>query len=221
MRGLRAAVFVLVLAAAGAVAGFRLAAPGHAAQRGGAPLAAAPADRLPAAASRAAAPPGGHSLRGGVVHLAVRAPDGRPILTTTVGDLAPVAAAGGGFAPIDPPHWNQAVWVRYRPLVPPTDTARGTSYVYGHACHHHTCSFTDLFHAVPGGSITVTQGGRAVRYRIVRTSAAFPKTGPGSLAARRSGVANRSVPHRLVLVTCAYESGDVSLDNFVVVATRP
>jgi hypothetical protein len=212
VRGFSAAAFVLVLATAGAVAGVRLTAPGDAARRG-APSVSARAGDAVAPVQREV------PLPGGVMDLTVRAPDGRLILTTTVGALAPVAV-GDGYAPIDPPRWNQAVWVRYRPLVPPMDTTRGTSYVYGHACHHHTCAFTDLFHAAGGGSITLSQGARVVRYRIVRTSADFPKSGAGSLAARTSGVANRSVPDRLVLITCAYESGDVSLNNFVVVASR-
>lgn len=212
MRGFSAAAFVLVLAAAGAVAGVRLAAPDRPTAHGSASSVATPTGTRTAAASEV-------PLSGGVVHLTVRAPDGGLILTTTVGALTPTAA-GSGYAPIDPPHWNQAVWARYRPLVPPTDTAHGTSYVYGHACHHHTCAFTELFRATPGGSITVTQGARSQQFRIVGASAGFPKSGPGSLAARRSGVANRSVPRRLVLITCAYETGDVSLNNFVVVASR-
>ena len=213
-RGFSAAAFVLLLAAAGAVAGVRLTAPG-----GAAPRTNASAGAASTAADEAVAREREVAVAGGPVHLTVRAADGRPILATTVGALAPVRT-GGGYAPIDPPHWNQAVWVRYRPLIPPTDTAHGTSYVYGHACHHHRCAFTRLFHATRGGSITVTQDGRAIRYQIVRTSADFPKSGPGSLAARTSGVADRSVPRRLVLITCAYESGDVSLNNFVVIARR-
>ena len=212
MRGFSAAAFVLLLAAAGAVTGVRLTAPGGAAPHTGVPSASTPAGT---AVARGREVP----VTGGAAHLTVRASDGRLILATTVGALTPVRTAGG-YAPIDPPRWNQAVWARYRPLIPPTDTAHGTSYVYGHACHHHTCAFTELFRATRGGSITVAQGGRSVRYRIVRTSADFPKSGPGSLAARTSGVADRSVSRRLVLITCAYETGDVSLNNFVVVARR-
>jgi hypothetical protein len=159
------------------------------------------------------------AVDGGVVRLAVHARDGRLILATTVGAVQPIAS-GHGYAPIDPPHWNEAVWARYRPLIPPTDTAHGTSYIYGHACRHHTCAFTELFHASRGDTITVTKGSRSISYRIVRTSAGFPKAGPGSLAARTSGVADRGVPRRLVLITCAYERGDVSLNNFVVIARR-
>jgi hypothetical protein len=147
----------------------------------------------------------------------VRAADGRAILTTAVGAFDPVRA-GDGYRPIDPPSWDRAVWVRYRPLVPPTDTADGTSYVYGHACRHHSCSFTELFRAAPGGSVTIDADGRRVEYRITSVSAAYPKTGPGSLAELRGGVADRSVARRLVLITCGYDGGDVSRTNVVVVA---
>jgi hypothetical protein len=153
------------------------------------------------------------------VTITVRTPDGRTLLRAPVGALDPVRSAGG-FAPVNPPRWRQAVWVRYRPLVRPTNPAHGTSYVYGHACHHHECAFTALAKAQRGGTVVVTGDGRRVTYRITSTSDDYPKAGPGSLAERRDGVANRNVADRLVLITCAYERGDVSLNNFVVVARR-
>jgi hypothetical protein len=171
-----------------------------------------------AAASRAEGN-GGPGDRATSVRLSVLSPTGRRLLTTVVDRLDPVRA-GAGYAPVDPPVWNHAVWVRYRPLVPPTDTTRGTSYVYGHACHHHVCAFTALAGAARGGWIVVRSGAATVRYRITNTSADYPKSGPGSLAARTGGVANRGITHRIVLVTCAYDRGDVSLSNFVVVGTR-
>lgn len=171
----------------------------------------------PGAPHTAPAPPATHA--GSVLALTITNPDGHVVLTTRIGQVDPVREAGG-FAPIDPPAWNQAVWVRYRPLISPADTDRGTSYVYGHACHHHVCAFTRLARVTEGASIVVRTGGSQARYVVTRTSANFPKEGPGSLADRSSGVADRSVGHRLVLITCAYERGDLSLNNFVVIAKR-
>ena len=102
----------------------------------------------------------------------------------------------------------------------PADTTHGTAYLYGHACHHHVCAFTRLHRVDVGGTVTVRHGDTATTYRVTSASAAYPKQGEGSLADRRSGVANRAVPNRLVLVTCAYEQGDLSLNNFVVIARR-
>jgi hypothetical protein len=68
-----------------------------------------------------------------------------------------------------------------------------------------------------GGTVVVDAGERQVVYRITATAADYPKSGPGSLATLRNGVADRTVARRIVLVTCAYERDDVSLNNFVVV----
>lgn len=164
------------------------------------------------------------TVRAGQVHrapvrLIVRNPAGRTLVAATLGALSPTRVPGG-YAPIDPPVWNQPVWVRYRPLVPPDDTAHGTSYVYGHACHHHVCAFTRLHRVQPGATVSVKAGAHTTRYVVTRTSADFPKTGPHSLAHRTTGVADRGIRNRLVLITCAYEHGDVSLNNFLVVAVR-
>ena len=180
------------------------------------PDAATPSE--PAAAPHTAPAPPVTTPRG-PVRLTVRNPGGRQLVNTLVGRVDPVRT-GGGYQPIDPPAWNQAVWVRYRPLVRPTDTRSGTSYIYGHACHHHVCAFTDLAHVRPGARVTVTSGSVRTSYHVVRASAGFPKHGPGSLADRTGAIADRSIPRRIVLITCAYEHGDVSLNNFVVVAVR-
>jgi len=216
VRALKAAA-LLVLVAVCAVVGFRLA---TAHQSSGRPDAAPRSSTAPTTrsaqettrTSRDVVPPSGTTLT-------ITTAGGRRILSTTVGRYAPVRR-GGNYAPVDPPHWNQAVWVRYRPLVPPVDTARGTSYVYGHACHHHVCAFTRLTRAGRGDVITVRRGSRTVRYTIVRTSADFPKSGPRSLANRDTSITDRTVRHRLVLITCAYETGDLSLNDLVVVAVR-
>jgi hypothetical protein len=208
MRALSAVAVLAILGVSGAVIGVQMAAPDTATS----------ARTTPAGTDRSTAAPVVRTPRG-PVRLTVRTPAGTTLANTVIGRLDPVRA-GAGYRPVDPPEWNQAVWVRYRPFVPPTDTSRGTSYIYGHACHHHVCAFTDLARVRPGASITVTSGGHATTYRVVRASAGFPKHGPGSLADRTGAITNRSIAHRIVLITCAYERGDVSLDNFVVVARR-
>ena len=217
MRALSAVAFLVVVTALGAVLGFRMAGPG----RGDSMRSAIASDAVgpsSAGTSMSAAPSRSSASTG--IAIVVRDQAGRAILRTRVGALDPERTGRASFAPVNPPRWNEAVWVRYRPLVPPIDTRRGTSYVYGHACHHHVCAFTELSRARPGGTIVVTGNGRTTTYRITGTSDDYPKSGPGSLAELRRGVANRSVPHRIVLITCAYERGDVSLNDFVVVGTR-
>jgi hypothetical protein len=54
----------------------------------------------------------------------------------------------------------------------PRDSAHsrshGTSYVYGHACHHHVCSFTRLKDTSVGDQVTVTTAAATLTYRIAR-----------------------------------------------------
>ena len=70
-------------------------------------------------------------------------------ITTSSG---PILANVGSISvasnqPVDPPHstaaeWNTAVWVKQSAY--PSAQSAGTSYIYGHACHHHQCPFTRL-----------------------------------------------------------------------------
>jgi LPXTG-site transpeptidase (sortase) family protein len=120
--------------------------------------------------------------------------------------------------PVDPPHntaaqWNTAAWVRQSSY--PSAASKGTSYVYGHACHHHLCSFTRLKDANLGDQVTVTTASGTLIYRIEKTGAS-----PKSANSLPSWASDSTVPNRLVLVTCAYEQGDTSRDNLVVVAQR-
>jgi len=126
-----------------------------------------------------------------------------------VAPVDPISVASN--EPVDPPLWNTAVWVKQSSY--PSKRSKGTSYVYGHACHHHVCSFTRLKDAAVGDQVTVTTGAGMVAYRIARIGLS-PKTA-SSLPRWAS---DSSVPDRIVLVTCAYETGDTSTDNIVVVA---
>jgi LPXTG-site transpeptidase (sortase) family protein len=154
-------------------------------------------------------------------------------------EAAPAPSADGGFSlvvktqsgdisanvssisvasnePVDPPHntaeqWNTAAWVKQSSY--PSAPSDGTSYVYGHACHYHVCPFTRLKDANVGDQVTITTASRTLRYRIEKIGLS-PKTA----TSLPSWAADSSVPNRLVLVTCAYEQGDTSRDNIVVVA---
>ncbi len=128
--------------------------------------------------------------------------------------VAPISAASN--QPVDPPHqtaaqWNTAAWVTQSAY--PSAHSRGTSYVYGHACHYHQCSFTRLKDARVGDHVIATTARAALTYRIERIGIS-----PKSAAALPSWAADSTVPNRLILVTCAYEQGDTSTDNIVVVA---
>jgi LPXTG-site transpeptidase (sortase) family protein len=118
--------------------------------------------------------------------------------------------------PVDPPHqtaaqWDTAAWVQQSAY--PSAHSRGTSYIYGHACHHHECSFTRLKDARVGDRVVAATSRARLTYQIKRTGLS-----PKSATALPSWAADSTVPNRLVLVTCAYEQGDTSTDNIVVVA---
>jgi hypothetical protein len=137
--------------------------------------------------------------------------------------VAPIRVASG--EPVQPPEgspaqWNTAVWVQASAY--PSATAHATTYVYGHACHHHLCPFTPIQRRAGGGftvhagdRIVVTTSTAQIVYAVTRV-AAVPKTA----ATLPLWVGDGSVPNRLVLVTCEYEDGDQSLNDIVVVA-RP
>ncbi|MBO0885243.1 MAG: class F sortase, partial [Mycobacterium sp.] len=129
-------------------------------------------------------------------------------------DVAPISVRSHGV--VDPPHntaqqWNTAAWVEQSTY--PATPAKGTTYVYGHACHYHVCPFTNLVDAKPGDQIRVkTRAGTRV-YTIARTGLS-----PKSARSLPSWASDSTVPNRIVLVTCAYEQGDTSTNNIVVMA---
>jgi LPXTG-site transpeptidase (sortase) family protein len=177
----------------------------------GAPHSPATGD-APTTATRHATPPTTNSARpagAGAFRLAVQINSGE-----ISADVSPMSVASN--EPVDPPHstaaqWNTAVWVQQSSY--PSARSAGTSYVYGHACHHHVCSFTNLKDAELGDQVTVTTAASTLVYRIVRIGLS-----PKAATSLPSWASDSSVPNRVVLVTCAYERGDTSTDNLVVVA---
>jgi LPXTG-site transpeptidase (sortase) family protein len=140
------------------------------------------------------------------------------VVKTASGDISakvmPISVAS--YQPVDTPHrtaeeWNTAGWVKQSAY--PSAPSNGTSYVYGHACHHHVCPFTRLKDANLGDQVTVTTASGTLTYRIARIGQS-PKTA----RALPSWAFDSTVPNRLVLVTCAFEQGDTSSENIVVVA---
>lgn len=129
--------------------------------------------------------------------------------------VAPISVASR--EPVDPPHstaeeWNTAVWVEQS--TPPSSPAAGTTYVYGHACHYHVCPFTDLKDAVVGDQISAITSAGSATYTIGRIGLS-----PKDADSLPSWASDSTVPNRIVLVTCAYEQGDTSTSNIVVVAS--
>jgi LPXTG-site transpeptidase (sortase) family protein len=129
-------------------------------------------------------------------------------------NVAPISVSSN--EPVDPPHgsaeqWNTAAWVEQSAY--PSTPGKGTSYVYGHACHYHVCPFTNLKDADVGDQVRVTTAARASTYTIERIGRS-----PKSANSLPSWASDSTVPNRIVLVTCAYEQGDTSTDNIVVVA---
>jgi len=132
-------------------------------------------------------------------------------ISTTV---APISV--GSHEVVDPPHdtaqqWNTATWVEESTY--PMTPAKGTSYVYGHACHYHVCPFTNLKNAQLGDQVRVTVSGGVRVYTIVQTGLS-----PKSATSLPPWAADSTIPNRIVLVTCAFEQGDTSTDNIIVVA---
>jgi len=129
-------------------------------------------------------------------------------------NVAPISVASN--QPVDPPHstaaeWNTAVWVRQSAY--PSAHSTGTSYIYGHACHYHQCPFTQLKDARLGDLVRVTLPTGVLTYQIERTGLS-PKTA----SALPAWASDSTVRNRVVLVTCAFEQGDTSTNNIVVVA---
>lgn len=129
-------------------------------------------------------------------------------------NVAPISVASNEV--VDPPHdtaqqWNTAAWVQQSTYL--TTPAKGTSYVYGHACHYHVCPYTNLKNAQPGDQVRVTVSGGVRVYTIVQTGLS-----PKSARSLPSWAADSTIPNRIVLITCAFEQGDTSTDNIVVVA---
>jgi len=129
-------------------------------------------------------------------------------------DVEPISVESGET--VDPPHstnkeWKTAAWVQQSTF--PTDGDQGTSYVYGHACHYHVCSFTNLKNVRVGDQVAIKAISGRLNYVVSRVGLS-PKTAK-SLP---SWASDSTVPDRLVLVTCAFEQGDTSTENIVVVA---
>ena len=133
------------------------------------------------------------------------------VITTNV---APISVSSN--EPVDPPHetaeqWNTAAWIEQSTY--PSTPAKGTTYVYGHACHHHVCSFTNLKDAQVGDQVRITTTARASTYTVERIGLS-----PKSASSLPTWASDSTVPDRVVLVTCAYEQGDTSTNNIVVTA---
>jgi hypothetical protein len=133
------------------------------------------------------------------------------VISANVGSISVVSNQ-----PVDPPHdtaeeWNTAVWVRQSAY--PSAQSRGTTYVYGHACHYHQCPFTQLKDAQVGDLVRVTLPTSALTFQIERSGLS-----PKAASALPAWASDSTVQNRIVLVTCAFEQGDTSTNNIVVVA---
>jgi sortase (surface protein transpeptidase) len=97
---------------------------------------------------------------------------------------------------------------------PPAAPSTGTTYVYGHACHHHVCPFTNLKDATVGDPIVVTTPAGVLNYQINRIGLS-----PRSANSLPAWASDSTITDRIVLITCQYEQGDISTNNIVVAAT--
>lgn len=142
--------------------------------------------------------------------LVITTTQGKTVLQTAVDQQTAPVNPDGTWGKMDPPAWNRAVWETQS--VQPGYPSSGTSAIYGHACHHHDCSFDRLISVRKGDMVTLTTPKGVLTYRV-NQPVQYPKEGNASLSSKQS------VPNELMLVTCAYEQGDESLNNLVVTAT--
>jgi hypothetical protein len=150
------------------------------------------------------------SQNGGVFSLVVKTRYGD--IPARVGSIS-VAS----HEPVDTPHntpeqWNTAFWVVESSY--PSARSKGTTYVYGHACHYHVCPFTNLNVAAVGDLVVVTTPSAVMTYRVNRTGLSSK-----SASSLPPWAADSTVRDRIVLVTCEFEQRDTSINNIVVVAT--
>jgi LPXTG-site transpeptidase (sortase) family protein len=148
-------------------------------------------------------------IREGAFSLAIKMQTGQ-----ISADVEPISVESNET--VDPPHstnkeWKTAAWVQQSTF--PTDGDQGTSYVYGHACHYHVCAFTTLKNARVGDKVTVDAISGQQDYVVSKVGLS-----PKSAKSLPSWASDSTVPNRLVLVTCAFEQGDDSTENIVVVA---
>jgi len=102
----------------------------------------------------------------------------------------------------------------------PAAPSSGTAFVFGHACVHHTCPFTNV-QLRPDGSYTVRASDHVIittptgvlTYRVCAVGKS-PKYGVDTLE-----IPTCSSHRDLVIATCEYEPGNASLYNIVVAAT--
>ena len=149
---------------------------------------------------------------GGAFRLTVRTGEGA--IQAAVAPLRATLHSDGTAEPIDPPHdnaqqWDTAAWIEQSAY--PAAPAQGRSYIYGHACHYHVCSFDRLTDVSWGDTITIHATSQTLTYRVCARGLS-PKAGNLVVPACHQPNAE------LVLVTCQYEHGDTSTDNLVIVA---
>ncbi len=140
------------------------------------------------------------------------------VVKTDAGDLpaqvAPMNVASHQL--VDPPHdtpqqWNTAAWIVQAAY--PAVRSTGTTYIYGHACHHHICPFTDLKQAKLADPVIITTPTATITYLIRRIGLS-----PKSASSLPDWASDSTIKDRLVLVTCQFENGDDSTNNIVIVA---
>jgi LPXTG-site transpeptidase (sortase) family protein len=138
------------------------------------------------------------------------------VVKTDAGNLpaqvAPMSVASRQL--VDPPHdtpqqWDTAAWIVQAAY--PAVHSTGTTYIYGHACHHHICPFTDLKQAKLGDPVLVTTATATLTYLIQRIGLS-----PKSASSLPDWASDSTVKNRLVLVTCEFENGDTSTNNIVI-----
>jgi hypothetical protein len=111
--------------------------------------------------------------------------------------------------------------VRIKASAYPSSPSTGTTYVYGHACAHHPCPFTDI-RLLPGGGYSVQPGDQVVEETptgilILRVCQVYSSPKDGPFVEPNCG--KQTID--LVIIACEYEPGTTydNGKNVVVAAT--
>jgi hypothetical protein len=129
------------------------------------------------------------------------------------------------YVTVTPPEPEGQDWcdtsVRIQASAYPSSPSTGTTYVYGHACAHHICPFTDV-RLLPGGGYSVQPGDQVVEetptgiltLRVCQVYSS-PKDGPFV----EPDCGKQTID--LVIIACEYEPGTTydNGKNVVVAAT--
>ncbi len=145
-------------------------------------------------------------------------------IPSTPAAIHPLTVPAGATSISIPEPWSQQDWMNTSAWIAqsafPANPSTGTTYVYGHACDHYRCPFTQVAKRDSGG-YTVAPGDLvSVGLSTGTLSERVCAVGSSSKSAARLSVPDCGVASiDLVIVTCQRDDDGSSTQNIVVAAT--